>query len=109
MGASSQHALNEHPTKMSGNSSTKISETDARRARFGPRELKDPRSKEYAIQTVYALRTYVQAKIADEELIGRELEAGRLHHKSLSQKDFFQVALIPSGDEAFVLDADLEC
>jgi hypothetical protein len=31
-----------------------------------------------------------------------------LHHKSLSQKDFFEVGFIPTGDEAFVLDADFE-
>ena len=33
-----------------------------------------PRSKEYAIQTIFALKTYVQSKVADEERITRELE-----------------------------------
>ena len=33
---------------------------------------------------------------------------GRLHHKSFSEQDFFEVAVVPTGGEAFVLDADLE-
>ena len=32
---------------------------------------------------------------------------GRLHHKSLSEQHFFQVAVIPTCGETFVLDADL--
>jgi len=32
---------------------------------------------------------------------------GRLHHKSCSHKDFFQIGVIQGGSEAFVLDADL--
>jgi hypothetical protein len=33
---------------------------------------------------------------------------GRLHHKSCSEKDFFEIGFIPTGGKAFVLDADLE-
>ena len=33
---------------------------------------------------------------------------GRLHHKSLAEKDFFEIGLIPTGGKAFVLDADVE-
>ena len=33
---------------------------------------------------------------------------GRLHHKSLTEKDFFEVGFIPAGGKAFVLDADFE-
>jgi hypothetical protein len=36
------------------------------------------------------------------------LEAGRLHHKSLSEQDLFQVGVVPAGGEAFVLHADGE-
>jgi hypothetical protein len=32
---------------------------------------------------------------------------GRLHGKSCSEQDFFEVAFVPAGGEAFVLDADL--
>ncbi len=34
---------------------------------------------------------------------------GRLHHKSCSHKDFFQIGFIQGGCEAFVLDAYLAC
>jgi hypothetical protein len=37
------------------------------------------------------------------------LQAGRLHHKSGSHKDFFQIGFIQGGREAFVLDAYLAC
>lgn len=33
---------------------------------------------------------------------------GRLHAKSLAKQDFLSVGVVPAGDEAFVLDADLE-
>jgi hypothetical protein len=33
---------------------------------------------------------------------------GRLHDKSFSEQDFFEVAFVPAGGEAFVLDADFE-
>jgi hypothetical protein len=56
---------------------SKLKPQDIKKARFGPRELKDPRSKEYAIQTIFALKTYVQSKVADEELVKRELEEVR--------------------------------
>ncbi|HEY7115137.1 MAG TPA: hypothetical protein VH475_01045 [Tepidisphaeraceae bacterium] len=49
-------------------------QAERNRARVGPRDLKDPRSREYAIQTVSALKTYVRMKSADEERVHRELE-----------------------------------
>jgi hypothetical protein len=39
---------------------------------------------------------------------GQPHRPGRLHHKSWSEKDFFKIALVPAGGEAFVLDAHLE-
>ena len=33
--------------------------------------------------------------------------SGRLHHKSLSEEDLFEVGVVPTGGEAFVLHADL--
>jgi len=53
---------------------SKLKQREVSKAQVGPRELKDPRSKEYAIQTVYALKRYVESKIADEELISKELD-----------------------------------
>jgi hypothetical protein len=40
----------------------------------------------------------------------RELakHAGRLHHKSFSEEDLFQVGVIPASDKVFVLHADLQ-
>ena len=35
-----------------------------------------------------------------------KLTPGRLHHKSGSDKDLFEVGFVPAGSEAFVLDAD---
>ncbi len=32
-----------------------------------------------------------------------------MHHKSCSSQDFFQIAFVPAGIEAFVFDADLPC
>jgi prepilin-type N-terminal cleavage/methylation domain-containing protein len=34
--------------------------------------------------------------------------SGRLHRKSYSEQDFFEVGFVPTSGEAFVLDADLE-
>jgi len=39
--------------------------------------------------------------------VGRGDGPGRLHHKSLSQKDFFEVGFIPTSGEAFVLNVPL--
>ena len=33
--------------------------------------------------------------------------SGRLHDKSCSEQDLFEVGLVPAGDQAFVFDADL--
>ena len=46
---------------------------DVQRARVGPRETKDPRSKEYAIQTLYALKRYAESLRCDQELVEKEL------------------------------------
>jgi hypothetical protein len=32
--------------------------------------------------------------------------AGRLHVNSFAEQDFFQIVVVPTGVEAFVLDAD---
>ncbi len=40
-------------------------------------------------------------------VVQRDLRPGRLHHKSCSEQDFFEVVFVPAGGEAFVLDADL--
>lgn len=53
---------------------SKLKTEEVNRAQSGPRDLKDPRSREYAIQTVRALRTYVQMKDADEKRVRRELD-----------------------------------
>lgn len=53
---------------------SKLPKTEVSQARIGPRDLKDPRSREYAIQTLYALKRYVKSKECDEKLIADELE-----------------------------------
>ena len=47
---------------------------EVNRARSGPRELKPPTSKAYAIQTVYHLRRVLEAMECDEQEVKRELE-----------------------------------
>lgn len=44
------------------------------RARSGPHELKDPRSKAYAIQTLFALKRYAESLRCDQERMEKELE-----------------------------------
>lgn len=51
-----------------------LDQQEVARARFGPRESKDPRSREYAIQTLYALKRYAESLKCDEELVRQELE-----------------------------------
>jgi hypothetical protein len=46
---------------------------EVNRARVGPRELKDPRSREYAIQTLYALKRSLQSVEIDKDHVYREL------------------------------------
>lgn len=36
------------------------------------------------------------------------LSPGRLHRKSFSEQDLFQVGVVPTGGETLVLDADLQ-
>ena len=38
-----------------------LDQREVGRARVGPRELKHPRSREYAIQTLYALKLYAES------------------------------------------------
>ena len=50
-------------------------------ARVGPRELKDPRSRAYAIQTLYALKRYAESLRCDEARVAKELaEIERYRH-----------------------------
>jgi hypothetical protein len=44
------------------------------RARVGPRERKDPRSREYAIQTLYALKRYAESLKCDRDRVQTELQ-----------------------------------
>jgi hypothetical protein len=54
---------------------------EVRRAQVGPRELKDPRSKAYAIQTLYALKRYAESLRCDQERVAKELaEIERYRH-----------------------------
>lgn len=46
---------------------------EVNRARSGPRQLKDPRSRAYAIQTVHALKRYLESQRLDEDLVRKEL------------------------------------
>jgi hypothetical protein len=43
------------------------------RAQIGPRQMKDPRSREYAIQTLCSLRRYLDSKAVDEQRLKEEL------------------------------------
>jgi hypothetical protein len=60
---------------------SKLDKREVGRAQVGPRELKDPRSKEYAIQTLYALKRYAESKEIDVRRIEEELsEIERYQH-----------------------------
>lgn len=50
-----------------------LDKKEVSQARTGPRELKDPRSREYAIQTVYALKRYVKSRDIDAKRVNEEL------------------------------------
>jgi hypothetical protein len=54
----------------------------------------------------------VVADLGPEQLKARPIagkwSTGRLHRKSYSEQDFFEVGFVPTSGEAFVLDADLE-
>ena len=52
---------------------SKLDKQEVAKARIGPRELKDPHSKEYAIQTLYSLKQYIESAKIDESRIQREL------------------------------------
>ena len=54
--------------------SSLLDPTEVKRAQIGPRQLKDPRSREYAIQTLYALKLYLNSKEADEKRVKSELD-----------------------------------
>ena len=51
-----------------------LDKAEVARARAGPRELKDPRSRGYAIQTLFALKRYAESLQCDQERVKRELE-----------------------------------
>lgn len=46
---------------------------EVKRAQIGPREMKDPRSREYAIQTLHSLKRYLSSRAVDERRIKEEL------------------------------------
>jgi len=48
---------------------------EVNRAGVGPRELKDPRSRDYAIQTVWALKRYLESRTIDDRRVQKELAA----------------------------------
>jgi hypothetical protein len=50
-----------------------LDKQEVSRSRVGPRELKDPHSRAYAIQTVYALKSYAESLRCDEERVAKEL------------------------------------
>ena len=50
-----------------------LAKQEVSRARVGPRELKDPRSRAYAIQTVYALKRYSESLRCDRVRVAKEL------------------------------------
>lgn len=61
----------------------------------GPRELKDPKSKAYALQTLRALKMYLESATLDEERVRKELNRIERykHWKVLgykNKKDMFQ-------------------
>ncbi len=49
----------------------------------------------------------IKAKIKSGQ-IKRLIPPGRLHHNSSPADDLFEVLIVPSGGEAFVLDSDLQ-
>jgi hypothetical protein len=69
----------------------------------GPRELKDPTSKAYALQTLRALRRYLESATLDEELVREELQRiekykhwkvlGYANKKEMFQKEGLQSRL----------------
>ena len=50
-----------------------LTSQEVNRARVGPRELKDPRSRDYAIQTVSALKRYLESRSIDDRRVHKEL------------------------------------
>lgn len=50
-----------------------LDKAEISRAQVGPRASKDPRSKDYAIQTLYALKLYAESLRCDQELVAKEL------------------------------------
>lgn len=56
-----------------------LDEIEVRRAQVGPRAMKDPASREYAIQTLYSLKMYLESKEIDERRLREELEVIKTH------------------------------
>jgi hypothetical protein len=57
-----------------------LDKKEVSRARVGPRELKDPRSKDYAIQTLYSLKLLSEMLVTDQKRVARELAEIELYH-----------------------------
>jgi len=51
-----------------------LDDKEVKRAQVGPRQMKDPRSREYAIQTLHSLKRYLSSKEVDEKRIKEELD-----------------------------------
>lgn len=50
-----------------------LDDLEVRRAQIGPRQMKDPHSREYAIQTLYSLKRYLESKSINERRLKEEL------------------------------------
>lgn len=74
------------------------------RARSGPRELKNPRSRDYAIQTVHALKRNLESQRIDTARVVEELaEIDRYRHWEVlgySSREELLVAEVDAGYEA---------
>ncbi len=82
--------------------SSVLNKNEVSRAQVGPRELKDPRSKDYAIQTLYALKRYSESLRCDQERVAKELaEIERYRHWEIlgypSKEALFEAELTAQG------------
>jgi len=60
-------------------STSLLDSNEVNRARIGPRDMKDPASREYAIQTLYSLKRYLESKEIDERRLREELDIIKEH------------------------------
>lgn len=56
-----------------------LDEIEVQRAQIGPRAMKDPGSREYAIQTLCSLKRYLESKEIDERRLREELDVIKEH------------------------------